>query len=54
MKIETTLIKIVADNGKTFARKDSGEILGREIWLGKEESPDNFIEIDIPVETEAE
>ena len=39
---------IIADNGKIFARKDSGEIVARELWLGINDSVDNYVEVDEP------
>ena len=41
---------IIADEGKIFARKHSGEIVARELWLGINDSADNYIEVDEPEE----
>lgn len=51
MKIETMqLVVLVADEGKTFARKEDNEILGTTLYLGINDSPDNYIEVLIPEE----
>jgi hypothetical protein len=47
-KETTELIKIIADEGKVFQHKFSGEIYGSEIYLGSIDSPDNYIEVDAP------
>jgi len=54
---------ITAENGKVFRRKNTEDVLGEEIWLGKSyyingekltephiDIPEDFEEIDEPVE----
>lgn len=54
---------ITAENGKVFRRKNTDDVLGEEIWLGKSyyvngekltephiDVPEDFEEIDEPVE----
>jgi hypothetical protein len=45
---------IIASEGKTFARKDDGTVLGTRLWLGKNDSAENYIEVDIPPPVEEE
>lgn len=45
------LRKITADSGKVFQNIATGETHGNTIYLGDIDSPDNYIEIDVP-ETE--
>lgn len=55
MKTETMqLVVLVADEGNTFARKEDNEILGATLYLGINDSPDNYIEVPIPEEPEGE
>ena len=44
--------KLVAKEGKIFKNKLTGEILGFELYLGKNDSIDNYEEVDKPVEEE--
>lgn len=46
MKIN--IVHIVADDGMTFARKEDNEILGTTLYLGINDSADNYIEVPIP------
>ena len=59
--------RIIADEGKVFRRKVSGEIFGSEIYLGfshyiggvkqtppHKDAPEDFEEIDAPEEPEVE
>lgn len=46
------LVQLKADEGKIFARKDDGTMLGYTLHLGVNDSPDNYIEIDEPKEEE--
>ena len=39
---------IIADNGKIFALKSTGEIVAKELWLGINDSADNYEEVDEP------
>lgn len=54
---------ITAENGKVFRRKNTDDVLGEEIWLGKSyyingekltephiDVPEDFEEIDDPIE----
>lgn len=51
MKVESfNMVKLVADEGKVFARKDDGTILDSILHLGINDSPDNYIEVDRPEE----
>ena len=45
-----TLIHLIADENKVFKRKEDNEIFGSELWLGSEDSQDNYVEIDKPLE----
>ena len=52
-KIETEtengkLIEIIADEGKFFQNKETGEVYGSYISLGKNDRAKNYIEIDAP------
>ena len=38
------LIQLVADEGNIFYRKDDNTPLGRELFLGGSDSPDNYYE----------
>lgn len=49
---QVTLIKLMADEGKTFARKSDGEVLGTVLYLGKFDVAENYEEIDQPIEEE--
>ena len=40
----------LSDDGKVFQNKDTNEIMGWGICLGKNDSIDNYIEIDCPEE----
>lgn len=51
---DINIVHLVASEGKIFAHKETEEILGSSLWLGKEDSADNYIEVDIPVEQEQE
>ena len=44
--------KIVAKEGKVFKNKLTGEVLGFELYLGKNDSIDNYEQVDKPVEEE--
>lgn len=46
------IVKLIADEGKIFARKDDGTVLGYTLHLGKNDNPDNYIEVDKPIEEE--
>ena len=49
---EITIIKLIASEGKSLT---NGEIYAKELYLGCNDSPDNWTEIDdseIPEETE--
>ena len=48
---EITLIKYQADEGKVFAKKSNGEIVGRIICLGVNDSIDNYEEVDEPLQS---
>lgn len=41
---------IYAEEGKVFQDKESGVIISDIAYLGKEDSPENYIEIEMPVE----
>lgn len=45
-EIKATVVRLVADDGKVFSRVADGEVLGPELWLGSEDRPDNYQEID--------
>ncbi|NDW10063.1 hypothetical protein [Dysgonomonas sp. 520] len=48
MKTQTVKIKkIVADDGFVFSNPDKTEIYSSEMYLGKNDSADNYIEITI-------
>ena len=44
--------KLIAKEGKVFKNKLTGEMLGFELYLGKEDSIDNYEQVDKPVEEE--
>lgn len=44
--------KLIAKEGKVFKNKLTGEILGFELYLGKEDNIDNYEQVDKPVEEE--
>ena len=44
--------KIVAKEGKVFKNKLTGEVLGFELYLAKNDSIDNYEQVDKPVEEE--
>ena len=44
--------KIVAKEGKVFKNKLTGEVLGFELYLEKNDSIDNYEQVDKPVEEE--
>lgn len=46
----TDNINYFSDKGKVFSRKSDGLIMGYGIGLGKNDSIDNYIEIDCPEE----
>lgn len=65
MKLEGNVL--TADEGKVFRRKESGELFGNEIYLGKsyyiggvllnephDDVPEDFEEIDNPEEEKVE
>lgn len=43
--IDTTITKLVASIGHIFRDKSTGELLGKELWLGVGDSPDNYEEV---------
>ena len=45
------LTKIIAEEGKIFQNKETGDTYGSEMYLGFNDNADNYIEIDAP-ETE--
>ena len=47
---QVILIHLVADEGKIFKRIVDNKILGTELWLGSEDSQDNYEEIVKPLE----
>jgi hypothetical protein len=48
MKKETIeLRKITADDGYVFAEKDKSYVYGNEIFLGKNDVPENYVEITV-------
>ena len=48
MKKEVIKInKITAEEGHVFASLDKSQVFSNEMYLGKEDSPDNYIEITI-------
>ena len=44
--------KLVAKEGNVFKNKLTGEMLGAELYLGKNDSIDNYEQVDKPVEEE--
>ena len=38
-----------AQDGKVYKNIITGEILGNEIWLGCNDSEDNYIEVEKPI-----
>lgn len=42
----------IADENKTFVRKDNGVDMGEEIWLGVTDSIENYEERDVEQITE--
>lgn len=51
---QVILVKLEADEGKIFAKKETNEVLGSTLILGKNDSADNYIEVDKPISTEEE
>ena len=41
-----------AQNGKVYKNIITGEILGNELWLGCNDTAENYIEVDKPIEVE--
>ena len=41
-----------AQNGKVYKNIITGEILGYELWLGCNDTAENYIEVDKPIEVE--
>ena len=39
-----------AQDGKAYKNIHTGEILGNQLWLGRNDKAENYIEIDKPVE----
>jgi len=39
---------ITADDGKIFALKSTGEVVASQLWLGINDSADNYVEVDEP------
>lgn len=55
MKTEAfQMVKLVAEEGYIFARRIDGELLGPVLYLGKNDSADNYTEVFIPVPAEGE
>lgn len=52
MKIENIdgITKMTAEKGKILARYEDQEILGKVLWLGKNDLTTNYIEVDEPME----
>ena len=46
--------KITADEGKIFALKSTGEVVANQLWLGVNDSADNYVEVDEPEDVEQE
>ena len=46
--------KLIAKEGKVFKNKLTGEMLGFELYLGKEDSIDNYEEIIKPIDENIE
>lgn len=44
--------KLIAKEGKVFKNKLTGEVLGFELYIGKEDTIDNYEQVDKPVEEE--
>ena len=48
MKKEVIKInKITAEEGHVFASTDKSRVFSNEMYLGKEDSPDNYVEITV-------
>jgi len=43
---------ITADEGKVLADKE-GKVVGKELYLGNIDSPENYVEVDEPMEYES-
>ena len=41
-----------AQDGKVYKNILTGEILGNELWLGCNDTAENYIEVDKPIEVE--
>ena len=41
-----------AQNGKVYSSLITGEILGNEIWLGCNDTAENYIEVEKPIDVE--
>ena len=41
-----------AQDGKVYKNIITGEILGNELWLGCNDTAENYIEVDKPIEVE--
>ena len=41
-----------AQDGKIYKNIITGEILGNELWLGCNDTAENYIEVDKPIEVE--
>lgn len=48
------IVKLIAPQGKVFARKEDGEVLGGVLWLGNGDSADNYVEVDKPESAQAD
>ena len=46
--------KIIATEGKVFKNKITGDILGNELYLAKSDVPENYEQVDIPLEEPVE
>ena len=51
-KGEISIVKMTSDENKVFAKKGTGEIAGKVIFLAKDDIPDNYIEVDPPAPEE--
>jgi hypothetical protein len=49
---EKNLRILTASDGKTIVRKDTGKIVGKKLYLGIIDSPDNYEEADEPTAEE--
>lgn len=51
---QVILVKLEADEGNTFTKKDDNVMLGSVLYLGKNDSISNYTEVPKPIDIEVE